>query len=241
MGLQDEATTKMIGIRDVFDLYVYWTLIIGIYVLMIMISATANKITSGPAGNLLLEIIWTLIPAAILVVLAIPSFRLVYALDMYYPTVYTLSIIGNQWYWAYEMNGVGMEAYPVLLGEGEFGLLDTDIRIPVPVNVPIRLVVTSEDVIHSWTIPSLGVKIDAIPNRINSAGISIFRPGLYFGQCSELCGVLHSAMPISLEAGSISWFLGALSLLSRDNPMGSGCGWGWWRTAPVGGAWVWVV
>jgi cytochrome c oxidase subunit 2 len=170
-----------------------------------------------------LELIWTIIPTIILILVAIPSFALLYAVDELHNPKITMKVLGNQWYWSYEfsdyvVNGpedsVKIDSYMILeddLKKGQLRLLEVDERIFLPEHISIRVLVTSRDVLHSWAVPSLGVKMDACPGRLNQVGMFIRRRGVYFGQCSELCGINHAFMPIVIEAVSLqdykNWIL----------------------------------
>lgn len=152
------------------------------------------------------ETVWTILPALILLFLAIPSLRLLYLTDeINHPSV-RIKAIGHQWYWRYEysdFSAIEFDSYIIPtdeLNQGQFRLLEVDNRIVVPIQLEIRLLVTAADVIHSWTIPTLGIKIDAIPGRLNQLGFSVRRPGVFYGQCSEICGANHTFIPIALEA-----------------------------------------
>nr|BDI12956.1 cytochrome c oxidase subunit II [Abarenicola claparedi oceanica] len=153
-----------------------------------------------------IETIWTILPAVTLLFLALPSLRLLYLMDEVSHPSLTIKAIGHQWYWSYEYSDfwkLEFDSYMLPtedLKDGEFRLLEVDHRAVVPMGVETRILVTSSDVIHSWTIPALGVKADAIPGRLNQIGFTINRPGVYYGQCSEICGANHSFMPIALEA-----------------------------------------
>nr|YP_009239732.1 cytochrome c oxidase subunit II [Chilo sacchariphagus]AMM06333.1 cytochrome c oxidase subunit II [Chilo sacchariphagus] len=161
----------------------------------------------------MIELIWTIIPAFTLIFIALPSLRLLYLLDELNNPLITLKSIGHQWYWSYEysdFNNIEFDSYMIPSNELEmnkFRLLDVDNRIILPMNNQIRIMVTATDVIHSWTIPSLGVKIDANPGRLNQTNFFINRPGIYYGQCSEICGSNHSFMPIMIESISIKKFI----------------------------------
>ncbi len=156
-----------------------------------------------------IEVIWTLIPSAILVAIAIPSFKLLYAMDDVIDPEITLKVIGHQWYWSYEYSdyqvdytNISFDSYMIPESDLQFGelrLLKVDNAIVLPLGVYVRINVTSADVLHSWAVPSLGVKIDAVPHRINSGIIFIERIGTFYGQCSEICGVNHGFMPIELK------------------------------------------
>nr|YP_009253813.1 cytochrome c oxidase subunit II [Helice tientsinensis]YP_009346393.1 cytochrome c oxidase subunit 2 [Helice latimera]YP_010743783.1 cytochrome c oxidase subunit II [Helice tridens]ALK01301.1 cytochrome c oxidase subunit II [Helice tientsinensis]AOR53772.1 cytochrome c oxidase subunit 2 [Helice latimera]WET30529.1 cytochrome c oxidase subunit 2 [Helice tridens] len=165
-----------------------------------------------------IEVIWTSIPAFILIFIALPSLRLLYLLDEVNNPSLTLKTIGHQWYWSYEYSDflqVEFDSYMVPSNELEdsgFRLLDVDNRTILPMNTQIRVLITAADVIHSWTVPSLGIKADAIPGRLNQSSFLINRPGLFYGQCSEICGANHSFMPIVIESTSINSFLNWISL-----------------------------
>jgi cytochrome c oxidase subunit 2 len=182
----------------------------------------ANPVPSKTSHNTVIEILWTLLPVVILVLIAVPSIGLLQAQFKPAPSgAVTLKAIGNQWYWTYQYpdNG-GFEITANMLKEkGEVAagerartdadgpaLLAADNRIVLPVGVPIRLITTANDVIHSWAVPAFWIKLDAIPGRLNETSFTIDKPGLYFGQCSELCGARHAFMPIAVEAVSPAQF-----------------------------------
>nr|QRG01401.1 cytochrome c oxidase subunit 2 [Mammilla mammata] len=160
-----------------------------------------------------IETIWTIIPAVILVFLALPSLRLLYLLDEVGDCGLTLKSIGHQWYWSYEYSdflNIEFDSYMIPTNElesGDFRLLEVDHRIVLPTQTDIRVLVTSADVIHSWTVPALGVKADAIPGRLNQLSFYIKYPGVFYGQCSEICGANHSFMPIVVEAIPLENFM----------------------------------
>lgn len=152
-----------------------------------------------------IEVIWTILPAVILLFIAFPSLRILYLLDEVNNPSISLKTIGHQWYWSYEysdFSGIEFDSYIIPQNEinlDSFRLLDVDNRVILPINNQIRILVSATDVLHSWTVPSLGVKIDASPGRLNQTNFFINRPGLYYGQCSEICGANHSFMPIVIE------------------------------------------
>ena len=156
----------------------------------------------------MLEVIWTVVPVIILLVIAVPSFRLLYFTDRVEDADMTLKAIGHQWYWSYEYPDHGDFTFDALmleddeLEEGQPRLLATDEAVVLPVGAKIRLLTTADDVIHSWAIPALGVKMDSVPGRVNETWFQINSEGTYYGQCSELCGTLHGFMPIMIEAVS---------------------------------------
>ncbi|KIL98332.1 Cytochrome c oxidase polypeptide II [Paramagnetospirillum magnetotacticum MS-1] len=155
--------------------------------------------------NTPLEVVWTAIPAVILLLIAIPSFRLLYFMDRVQDAEMTLKIVGHQWYWTYEYpdhdfkfdsNMVQAED----LKPGQPRLLTADNTLVVPAGVPIRLQMTADDVIHSWSVPAFGIKTDAVPGRLNETWVQVKEPGTYYGQCSQLCGVNHGFMPVHVKA-----------------------------------------
>nr|YP_010233763.1 cytochrome c oxidase subunit II [Brunneifusus ternatanus]QTA29863.1 cytochrome c oxidase subunit 2 [Brunneifusus ternatanus] len=160
-----------------------------------------------------IETIWTIVPAVILVFLALPSLRLLYLLDEIGNCSLTVKSIGHQWYWSYEysdFSNIEFDSYMIPTDElepGDFRLLEVDHRVVLPTETDVRVLVTSADVIHSWTVPSLGVKVDAIPGRLNQLGFFIKYPGVFYGQCSEICGANHSFMPIVVEAIPLKNFM----------------------------------
>nr|YP_009255571.1 cytochrome c oxidase subunit II [Lamprotula scripta]AND82423.1 cytochrome c oxidase subunit II [Lamprotula scripta] len=165
-----------------------------------------------------LEGAWTVVPGLLLLILAIPSVRLLYLLDEVGGPAVSLKAIGHQWYWEYEYSdggkSVGFDSYmigSVSEGSGGYRLLEVDNRCVLPYGVDSRVLVSSADVIHAWALPSVGVKVDAIPGRINQLGVHLISSGLMFGQCSEICGVNHSFMPIGVESVSpvvfYSWLM----------------------------------
>jgi cytochrome c oxidase subunit 2 len=160
-----------------------------------------------------LEIIWTITPSLILLLIAIPSFALLYAADELIDPQITVKIIGHQWYWSYERNDflnsnnfVNFDSFMVPVDElkkGELRLLEVDNHLILPIHTNIRLIITASDVLHSFAVPSLGIKVDAVPGRLNQVSVYIKRPGFFYGQCSELCGVNHAFMPIKIQAVNV--------------------------------------
>lgn len=159
-----------------------------------------------------LELFWTIVPTFILIFIGIPSIRLLYLLDEVYSPSITIKTIGHQWYWSYEYSdfiNVEFDSYllPSSSTRKNFRLLDVDNRTTIPSNSQIRILLSAADVLHSWTIPSLGVKVDAVPGRLNQINFNCNRPGLFFGQCSEICGANHRFMPICIERIPIKSFI----------------------------------
>lgn len=160
-----------------------------------------------------LELFWTVIPAMILLLIGFPSIRLLYLLDEIYNPLITLKTVGHQWYWSYEYSdfwNVEFDSYIIPTGEireMSFRLIDVDNRTVLPVNTQIRNLITAADVLHSWTVPRLGVKADAIPGRLNQVRFYINYPGVFFGQCSEICGANHRFIPIAIESTLPKYFV----------------------------------
>ena len=172
-----------------------------------LISLLSNTLSSRYTYEAqLIETIWTILPGVLLLFLALPSLELLYIIDeVLYPTI-TFKAIGHQWYWRYEYSDwdeLFFDSYIVPtddLTPGQYRLLEVDNRAVIPIYCEVRLLVTAADVIHSWTVPSLGVKADAIPGRLNQLSLIAYLPGVYYGQCSEICGANHSFIPIVVEA-----------------------------------------
>nr|UOU85190.1 cytochrome c oxidase subunit II [Cephalops aeneus] len=186
------------------------TILVGYLMTMLFFNKFTNRyLLHGQT----IEIIWTILPAIILLFIAFPSLKLLYLLDEINEPTITLKSIGHQWYWSYEYSdftNLEFDSYMIPsneLNNEMFRLLDVDNRIILPMNSQIRILVTAADVIHSWTIPSLGVKIDGTPGRLNQSNFMINRPGLFFGQCSEICGANHSFMPIVIESINTNSFI----------------------------------
>ena len=222
-GLQPQVTKNGVFAHWMHNSILVPTItIISLFVLALLFWVSfryrraANPVPSKTSHNTFIEILWTLLPVVILVLIAVPSIGLLQAQFKPAPSgAVTLKAIGNQWYWTYQYpdNG-GFEVTANMLKEkgdvaaGERArtdadgpkLLATDNRIVLPVGVPIRLITTANDVIHSWAVPAFWIKLDAIPGRLNETSFTIDKPGLYFGQCSELCGARHGYMPIAVEA-----------------------------------------
>nr|WAP91504.1 cytochrome c oxidase subunit II [Grimpoteuthis sp.] len=164
-----------------------------------------------------IETIWTIIPSLILLFLALPSLRLLYLFDETNNPLLSIKVMGHQWYWSYEYSdfiNIEFDSYMTPtenLTSGDYRLLETDHHLIVPMKTNMRMIISSTDVIHSWTVPSLGIKIDAIPGRLNQLMIYTSRPGIFYGQCSEICGANHSFMPISLEVINMNSFISWLS------------------------------
>lgn len=214
MGFQDAASPVMEEIIDIHNFLLWIIIAIALFVMLLMgyvfvrFRAAANPVPSKTTHNALLEVLWTVIPILILVVVCIPALKLMYYNDRVPDAEMTIKAIGHQWYWSYEYPDHGNFTFDAVMLEDEERtkdqprLLATDTSVVVPINTKIRLLVTSEDVIHAWAIPAFGVKKDGLPGRLNETWFQVDRKGTYYGQCSELCGVRHGFMPIQVEAVS---------------------------------------
>nr|QGT77207.1 cytochrome c oxidase subunit 2 [Tenuilapotamon latilum] len=218
MGFQDSASPLMEQLIFFHDHIMLILILILTFVGYLLSTLFFNTfIHRYMLENQTIEVIWTTIPAIILIFIAFPSLRLLYLLDeVNYPSI-TLKTIGHQWYWSYEYSDflqLEFDSYMTPYNEmtsSNFRLVDVDNRTILPMNTQIRILITAADVIHSWTIPALGVKADAVPGRLNQISFLINRPGLFLGQCSEICGANHSFMPIVIESTSINSFLNWIS------------------------------
>lgn len=197
-----------------YDLTIVFLTFITIIILAIIISLYKNVITNrflSKGQNL--ETLWTLIPILILLIIALPSIKILYLIDTTLHPKLSLKAIGHQWYWTYEyteFKRIEFDSFIITTSSlkiSEFRLLDVDNRCILPINIQIRIITTSTDVIHSWAVPSLGVKIDSTPGRLNQSSLRMFRPGLFYGQCSEICGTNHRFIPIVIESTSPPFFI----------------------------------
>nr|APX40761.1 cytochrome c oxidase subunit 2 [Galeruca macchoi] len=211
--LQDSASPLMEQLSYFHDHALMILVVITVLVGQLLFSLFFNKFLHRYLlEGQLIEIIWTILPTITLVFIAIPSLRLIYILDEINNPMITIKTIGHQWYWSYEYSDfktIEFDSYMIPINEMNsfnFRLLDVDNRVMIPFESNIRMLITSADVIHSWTIPSLGIKVDGTPGRLNQTSFSINRSGLFFGQCSEICGSNHSFMPIVIESISPNYF-----------------------------------
>nr|AMW68062.1 cytochrome c oxidase subunit II [Oliarces clara] len=218
-SLQNSASPLMEQLIFFHDHTLLILLMVTILVGYLMLTLFFNKfINRFLLEGQTIEIIWTILPAITLIFIALPSLRLLYLLDEIDNPSITLKTIGHQWYWSYEYSdflNVEFDSYMIPSNElnlNSFRLLDVDNRSILPMNTQIRILVTAADVLHSWTIPSLGVKIDATPGRLNQTNFFINRPGVFFGQCSEICGANHSFMPIVIESIPMNFFINWIML-----------------------------
>lgn len=224
IGIQDPASPIAEGMIFFHNYLVFFLVFIGVLVFWMLYQAITNfnefvnPIAKKFTHSSLLEILWTIFPAIALLLISIPSFALLYSLDEIIDPTVTLKVIGHQWYWSYEysdyatMEGgetLSFDSYMVPANElviGSFRLLEVDHRVVLPTNTHIRVLVTAADVLHSWAIPSFGVKVDATPGRLSQISVFIKREGVYYGQCSEICGVNHAFMPIVIRGISNNTF-----------------------------------
>ena len=230
--LQDPATPVMEGIINFHNDIMFYLVMIAIFVSYLLVRCLQlfyhknNPIPEKFIHGTTIEIVWTIIPAVILMFIAIPSFALLYSIDEIIDPSLTIKIIGHQWYWSYEYglndpyniesneDVLAFDSYMVPeseLTKGALRLLETDRRLVLPTKTHIRCIVTSADVLHSWAVPSFGIKIDACPGRLNQASLYIKRAGVFYGQCSEICGINHGFMPIVVETTSQENFIKYIS------------------------------
>ncbi|MEK9671880.1 MAG: cytochrome c oxidase subunit II [Rhodospirillaceae bacterium] len=214
INFQDAVSPVMERIESFHELLFWIITVITLFVLALLIyvivkfNEKANPVPSKTTHNTLIEVIWTVVPIVILVVVAVPSFKLLFFYNKHENPDMTLKVIGQQWYWSYEYPDHGKFAFDSQMIEkdklkpGQPRLLAVDNEVVLPVDTNIRLIYASEDVIHNWAMPSMGLKQDTVPGRINENWVRITREGDYYGQCSELCGVRHAFMPIHIRAVS---------------------------------------
>nr|YP_009306192.1 cytochrome c oxidase subunit II [Panaorus albomaculatus]AOP18549.1 cytochrome c oxidase subunit II [Panaorus albomaculatus] len=204
LSLQDATSPLMEQLMFFHDYTIMILTMITTLVTFTMIMLTMNKLINRfLLEEQTIEFIWTTLPAIILVFIALPSLHLLYLIDEIHNPTLTIKSIGHQWYWSYEysdFHNIEFDSYMKIPNNNEFRLLDVDNRVILPMNTQIRVLVTAADVIHYWAIPSLGIKIDATPGRLNQGTFNMKRPGIMFGQCSEICGANHSFMPIVIES-----------------------------------------
>nr|ABV71212.1 cytochrome oxidase subunit II [Dicranomyia kauaiensis] len=221
LNLQDSASPIMEQLSFFHDHALLIITMITILVGYLMVGLLFNKFTNRYLlSGQTIEVIWTILPAIVLIFIALPSLRLLYLMDEINNPSITLKTIGHQWYWSYEYSdflNIEFDSYMIPtneLGMEGFRLLDVDNRVVLPMNSQIRILVTAADVLHSWTIPAFGVKVDATPGRLNQTNFLINRPGVFYGQCSEICGANHSFMPIVIESVPSNYFINWISSLN---------------------------
>nr|QJT78390.1 cytochrome c oxidase subunit II [Tamalia coweni] len=212
MNFQNSNSPLMEQLIFFHDHTIFITFSIMIMITYMMIFIIKNKfINIKILENQFIEFIWTIIPPIILIFIAMPSLHLLYLMDEIKSPIMTIKIFGHQWFWSYEYSdfyNIDFESYMINnINKENFRLIEVDNKTILPFKFNIRLLISSDDVIHSWTIPSLAIKIDAIPGRMNQINLFMNRPGLYFGQCSEICGINHSFMPIQIESINLNKFI----------------------------------
>lgn len=213
IGFQDGSSPlieQLIFFHDyVIIILVIVTTVVGYIITRVIFNRYVNR---SLLENQTIEVIWTVLPAIVLLFIALPSLRLLYLIDEICRPQITIKVVGHQWYWSYEYSdfkGVDFDSYivpAVDLQDNAFRVLEVDNRVAIPYLTQTRILVTAADVIHSWTIPTLGVKADAVPGRLNQLRFVRNRPGVFYGQCSEICGANHRFMPIVLELISLKQF-----------------------------------
>ncbi len=215
LNLQHPVTPVAERLHD-FHTFLLWIItVISVFVAILLLicifrfNEKANPVPAKWSHNTMLEVIWTTIPVLILVVIAVPSYRLLYFMDRTTEAEMTIKVIGNQWYWSYEypdteisFDALALPAEEIDVSKGQHRLLETDKHVVLPVDTNIRILFTATDVIHAWAVPAFGVKLDNMPGRTNESWTRITELGRYYGQCSELCGVDHSFMPIVVDVVS---------------------------------------
>lgn len=213
LGMQSPAGPLAEQGHDFWMLLLYICIIISVFVLVLMLvamirfRAKANPTPSPTTHNTVLEMVWTIVPVIILVVIFVPSMRFLYYQNEAADADLTVKAVGHQWYWSYEYPDQGFEFSSFMVEEadlapGEPRLLEVDAAVVVPVDAKVRILTTSTDVIHSWAVPAFFVKMDAVPGRLNETWFKAEEEGVYYGQCSELCGINHGYMPIKVEVVS---------------------------------------
>lgn len=220
LGFQDAISPIIEELLHFHDHTLMIVFLISTLVLYIITLIITTKLTYTNTINAQeVEIIWTILPAIVLITIALPSLRVLYLIDEINNPHLTIKAIGHQLYWTYEYTdyeSLEFDSYIIPtqdLPNGHFRLLEVDHRMVIPIESPIRILISAEDVLHSWAVPSLGVKTDAIPGRLNQATFIITRPGVFFGQCSEICGANHSFIPIVVESVPLRHFENWSSLI----------------------------
>ncbi|YP_009236082.1 cytochrome c oxidase subunit II (mitochondrion) [Lonchura striata] len=212
LNFQDASSPIMEELMGFHDHALMVALAICSLVLYLLTLMLTEKLTSNTVNAQAIELVWTILPAMVLIMLALPSLRILYMMDEINEPDLTLKAIGHQWYWSYEytdFKDLMFDSYMIPTTDlplGHFRLLEVDHRVVIPTSSTIRVIVTADDVLHSWAVPSLGVKTDAIPGRLNQTSLFASRPGVFYGQCSEICGANHSFMPIVVESAPLANF-----------------------------------
>lgn len=214
MTFQEAASPVMEQVDSFHDLLFWIITAITLFVLFLLIyvivkfNEKANPVPSKTTHNTFIEVVWTVVPILILIVIAVPSFKLLFFQDRHENPDMTLKVVGHQWYWSYQYpdhGDFGFDSQMIQtedLKPGQPRLLSVDNFVVLPVDTNIRVLQTADDVIHNWAMPAFGLKLDAVPGRTNENWVRITKPGDYYGQCSELCGIGHAFMPIHVKAVS---------------------------------------
>nr|YP_009926722.1 cytochrome c oxidase subunit II [Notothenia rossii]QJQ26895.1 cytochrome c oxidase subunit 2 [Notothenia rossii]QNK05406.1 cytochrome c oxidase subunit II [Notothenia rossii] len=223
LGFQDAASPVMEELLHFHDHALMIVFMISTLVLYFIIALVTSSLTNKYIlDSQEIEIIWTVLPAIILILIALPSLRILYLMDEINDPHLTIKAMGHQWYWSYEYtdyDSLEFDSYMIPtqdLTPGQFRLLEADHRMIAPVESPVRVLVSGEDVLHSWAVPSLGVKMDAVPGRLNQTAFIASRPGVFYGHCSEICGANHSFMPVVVEAVPLQQFEDWSTLMIQD-------------------------
>nr|YP_010234453.1 cytochrome c oxidase subunit II [Australolacerta australis]QTA72619.1 cytochrome c oxidase subunit II [Australolacerta australis] len=213
LGFQNAASPIMEELLHFHDhalMVVFLISALVLYIISLMLSTKLTFTNNMDAQGV--EMVWTILPAIILILIALPSLRILYLMDEVNNPHLTIKAIGHQWYWSYEYTdyeNLMFDSYMIPtqdLTPGSFRLLEVDHRTVIPMESPIRILISAEDVLHSWAIPALGIKTDAVPGRLNQTTLITSHPGLFYGQCSEICGSNHSFMPIVVESTPLKHF-----------------------------------
>ena len=216
LGFQPAVTPVAHLQHQLHDLLLVIIIAISLFVLALLLyvavrfSAKNNPHPTKTAHNTVIEVLWTVLPVMILVVVCIPSFKLLYFMDKTDKPELTIKVTSSQWYWSYTYQDNGNFTFDSLMvpdnqidkSKGQLRLLETDNRVVLPIDTNIRVLLTSNDVLHAWAVPAFGVKLDTVPGKLNETWMRIEKTGVYYGQCSELCGINHAFMPIAVQAVS---------------------------------------
>nr|UKS50694.1 cytochrome c oxidase subunit II [Liposcelis entomophila] len=210
--LMESSSSVMEQMTEFHEHAMMVMILIVIFITSIIIKVMFNKINNLKFFEQeTLEIVWTSIPIFMLLTLAFPSLQILYLIEEKYASALSIKIYGHQWYWSYEYENFNLK-YDSFMNNNLFRLLDVDKALVLPFKLNFRLLITSNDVIHSWTLPSSGIKMDANPGRLNLYYLFGFRTGWFYGQCSEICGVNHSFMPIKVEFVNMKKFMNHMGL-----------------------------
>jgi cytochrome c oxidase subunit 2 len=233
IDFQPPSTPTM---EKIYSLYYFMLIMLTIIVVfvcgllvyvLVKFNARANPTPSKTSHNVALEILWTAIPVVLLTIIAIPTFKIIYFANETPEAEFTLKVVGHQWYWSYEYpdhDRITFDSYMIQdkdLKPGQKRLLEVDNRVVIPEKTIVRIQVTGGDVIHSFAVPAFGIKIDAVPGRVNETWVKVDKPGVYYGQCSELCGSQHAFMPIAVQVVSKeefqNWLIQAKAKFANNN------------------------